>query len=151
MEKTSCYSYFAICSAGEIRDGVGFVAGENSYFDPDCITEKLGLKPFDVNKMGAPRKSGHGQYPFSDWACCKQTEPALDAEAQCKKIVRELYPLISQLQEIKTEYNVDYTIMIVPHIYNEESPILGVDSEIIEFCYRTGTEIAVDMYVCGNE
>ena len=151
MAKTSCYSYFAICSAGEIQNGVGFVAAENSYFDPDHITEKLGIEPFEPHKMGTPRKNGHGCYPFSDWACCKQCEPALDAEEQCRQIVRELSARIPLLQEIKKQYNVNYCILIVPSIYNEENPILGFDSEIIEFCYHTGTEIAVDMYIYGKE
>jgi len=151
MNQTSCHSYFAICSTGTIQNEIGFVAAENSCFDPDYITEKLGIEPFKAHKMGTPRKNGHGHYPFSDWACCKQTEPALDAEEQCKKIVRQLCPLIPQLQEIKKEYNVDYSIIIVPHIYNEENPILGFDSEIIEFCYHTGTEISVDMYIYDKE
>ena len=50
------------------------------------------------------------------------------------------------MREIKKEFHVDYTIMIVPSIRSEERPILGFDSEIIEFCYLTGTEIYVDMY-----
>ncbi len=151
MNQTTCYSYFAICSAGSIRNKIGFVAAENSYFDPDSITAKLAIEPFLTHKMGNPRKNGHGYYPFSDWACCKQCEPALDAEEQCRKIVRQLRPLIPQLQEIKKEYNVDYTIIIVPYIYNEDTPVLGFDSEIIEFCYLTGTEIIVDLYVCDQE
>ena len=151
MEKTTCYSYFAIYSSGEIRDGIGFVASENSDFDPDDITAKLGYNPFETKKMGTPRKIGHGLYPFSNWSCCKQTEPALDAEEQCRKIVRELYDLIPQLQEIKKEYNVDYSIIIVPHIYNDENPLLAFDSEIIEFCYLTGTERSVDMYIYDKE
>lgn len=151
MEQTSCYAYFSICSAGTIQNGIGFVAAENSCFEPDYISEKLGIEPFKMHKMGTPRKNGHGYYPFSEWACCKQNEPALDAEEQCREIVRKLRPLIPQLQEIKTEYNVDYSIIIVPHIYNEEAPILGFDSEMIAFCYHTGTEIAVDMYVYDKE
>ena len=151
MAQTSCHSYFAICSSGEIRDGIGFVAAENSYFDPDDITAKLGIAPFDKKKMGALRKNGYGHYPFSNWACCRQDEPALDAEEQCRRIVRLLRPFIPHLQEIKKEYNVDYSIIIVPHICNEENPVLGFDSEIIEFCYETGTEISVDMYIYDKE
>ncbi len=151
MKNTSCYSYFAICSSGEIRNGSGFVAAENSYFDPDFITAKLGIEPFETRKMGTPRKNGHGCYPFSDWSCCKQAEPAQDAEEQCRIIVRRLRKLIPQLLEIKEQYNVDYSIIIVPHICNEDKPILGFDSEIIEFCYHTGTEIAIDMYIYDED
>ncbi len=79
MDKTTCYSYFAICSNGIIKNGVGFIANPNSDFDPDYVTEKLGIEPYDAKKMGTPRKNGHGKYPFSDWGACKQTEPALDS------------------------------------------------------------------------
>lgn len=151
MRKTVCFSYFSICSSGEIKNNIGFVANENSNFDPNYITAKLGIEPFDTKKMGSPRKNGHGQYPFSEWTCCKQCEPASDAEEQCRKIVRELHHLIPELQAIKKEYNVDYSIIIVPHIYNKESPILCFDSEIIEFCYHTGTEIGVDMSIYNKE
>ena len=101
--------------------------------------------------MGEQRKNGLSHYPFSSWACCKQTEPALDAEEQCRQIVRQLRERIPALQEIRKEFNVDYALVIVPHIYNEENPLLGFDSEIIEFCYRTGTEISVDMYIYDRE
>jgi len=146
MSKTSCYSYFGICSSGEMQNGGGFVAAKDSDFDPDYITAKLGIEPFDTMKMGAPDKHGSGCNLFSDWCCCKQSQPALDAQEQCRTIVRQLYDRIPQLREIKKEFHVDYTIMIVPSIRNEERPILGFDSEIIEFCYLTGTEIYVDMY-----
>ena len=149
--KTTCYSYFSICSAGEVVDGIGLVACENGTFQPDEITDMLGIQPFAAWASGTPRKNGRSIYTFSNWQACKQTEPAMDAEEQCRNIVRELRPRLSQLQDIKRKFNVDFTLMIVPQIYNEENPILGFDREIIEFCYLTGTEIAVDLYVYGRE
>ena len=151
IEKTSCHSYFSICSSGQIRDGVGVVADAHSDFDPAEITARLGIEPFETRKMGTPRKRGTGVYPFSDWACCRQAEPAMDAQEQCRQIVRRLRDRIPVLQAIKREYHVDYTLMIVPHIYHEESPVLGFDSEIIDFCYHTGTQIAVDAYIYDKE
>lgn len=132
-------------------DGMGLVAEESGIFSPGDITNMLGIQPFDTKTAGMPRKNGRGTYTFSDWAACKQTEPVMDAEKQCRKIVRELRPHLSKLQEIKKKFNVDFTLMIVPHIYNEENPILGFDREIIEFCYLTDTEIAVDMYIYDKE
>lgn len=151
MEKTKCYSYFCIESAGEILDMVGFVADDNSFFEPDKITEILGIEPFKTKLMGSQRKNGKGVFPFSNWCACKTTEPILDAEEQCLNIVRKLKPLIPKLNEIKRMYNVNFDIMIVPYVYNEESPILCFTNEIIEFCYLTKTEIIVDMYVFDKE
>ncbi len=151
MEKTSCHSCFSVCSCGTIDSQRGLVAEEGGLFDPDVITQMLGIKPSKVICAGAPRKSGHGCYSFSEWIGCMQSEPALDAEAQCRIIARKLTPLLPRLREIKQLYRVDYSLIIVPHIYNEETPILGFDSEIISFCHHSGTQISVDMYVYDKE
>lgn len=146
--KSTCYSYFAICSKGKIESNVGFVAAPSSNFDPDTITARLGIQPFDTSKLGMPRKNGDGYVPFSSWAACKQTEPMLDAETQCLKIVRQLSPKIDELRAMQKEYNVDYSIIIVPElVVDAKQPGIVFNREIIEFCYLTGTEIGLDLYV----
>ncbi len=150
-EETYCYCYFAICSKGEIHDMVGFVADENSDFDPGYITNLLQIEPFDAKRMGTPRKNGVGFFPFSDWGACRQESPEIDAETQCLAIVRMLHGKIPELLQIKEQFNVDFSIIVVPHIYHEQSPILGFPSEIIEFCHATGTEIVIDQYVYDRE
>lgn len=158
MDHTRCYSYFSICSSGDVLPGQGFIAAENSDFEPDYITEKLGIRPYETRKKGTPRKSFPGlvmkednlTYPFSDWCACKQNEPALDALEQCLQIVRMLRDKIPLLQEIKQDLSVDFAIVVVPEIYIGETPLLGINREIIEFCYLTGTEIDIDMYVYAN-
>ena len=122
----------------------------NSDFNPEYITKKLELEPYDSRKMGTPRKYGRGKYTFSDWSACKQTEPALDVEEQCMKIVNMLKDKVSLLLDIKKEFDVTFCINIVPHIVNEETPGIAFNKYIIEFCYLTGTEIGVDIYVCGD-
>lgn len=149
--QTSCKSYFSIESNGIIENTVGFIANPNSNFDPDYITEKLGIEPFDTKKMNTVRKIGNGVYPFSDWSACEQNEPAIDAEEQVLKIIRILKPKIPKLLEIKEEYDVSFTISIVPYIYNEQTPVICFNKEIIEFCYLTGTEIGVDLYVFDKD
>ena len=151
MDKTSCYSYFAVCSGGVIENGAGFIAHANSDFDPDYITEKLNINPYETKRKGTPRKNGHGTYSFSAWTACFQAEPVLDAEEQCNIIVRRLKNKIPLLLEIKDEFDVTYCINIVPHIYNEETPALVINKEVIEFCYLTGTEIGIDLFVYDKE
>jgi len=147
MEKSKCHSYFSIGSNGVIKNMIGFVANPNSDFDPEYITNKLNIEPYETRKMGSPRRDGKSTYPFSEWTACRQDEPAYDAGEQCLNIVRTLKEKIPLLLEIKKEYNVDFVINIVPYIYNEESPAICFNKEIIEFCYLTGTEIGVDLYV----
>jgi hypothetical protein len=130
---------------------IGFIANPNSDFAPDYITEKLNIKPHNTRKMGCPRPNGNGNFPFSSWTACYQTEPSLDAEKQCLNIVRILKEKIPILLDIKSKFDVEFCINIVPHIRNEESPAIVFNKEIIEFCYLTGTEIGVDIYVYDKE
>lgn len=149
MDKTTCHSCFVIESAGELRDGIGLVAAENGFFDPEEITKLLGIRPWDTKKMGTPRKNGHGVYTFSSWSGCRQDEPALDARKQCLAIVRELTPHIPALDRIREACNVTFDICIVPYIYHEQAPFLRFDGEILSFCHRTGTGLIVDPYIYG--
>ncbi len=48
-------------------------------------------------------------------------------------------------------YDVNFCLMIVPHIFGEEQPIMSFNDEIIKFCYLTGTSIQVDMYIYNDE
>ena len=156
MDKTTCHSYFAICSNGEISVG-GLQSTEAGVFDPDRITKILCIEPFKKHKKGDRRKQVKDEnhpsanYGFSSWSACYQTEPTLDAEEQCLSIVRELKGKVPFLLDIKKKYDVSFSIIIVPHIYNEETPALVISKEIIEFCYLTDTEIGIDMYVYDKE
>ena len=145
-EETYCYSYFDIGSEGDILNSTGFVAANDSEFDPAHITDLLQIEPFVTRKKGEPRKGG-GVFTFSSWSACRQCSPAIDAQAQCLSIVGALRSKIPILRQIKQKYNVVYTIFIVAHIYNSQSPILYFDSEIVEFCDATGTIIEIDQYV----
>ena len=151
-EETTCYSYFTICSEGEILNYVGFVAEENSDFDPDHITELLGIEPHSKWREGDPHpRPSAGIFSFSRWSACRQESPADNAYEQCLAIVRMLKDKIPALMQIKREYKVWFGIEIVPEIHNEDAPAISFDEEIIAFCHATGTMIDIDTYVYDRE
>lgn len=145
IEKTSCYAFFLIKSAGKLDYFKGFIPEENSAFSPEAITGMLGIEPFDTQVFDTLRPDGKSRYNFSSWYGCKQAEPETDRFDQCSKIVEELRPHISELRRIKEMYNVQFSIEICPCSANDEG-IIGFSHDIIEFCYLTGTEIVVDMF-----
>ena len=69
-------------------------------------------------------------------------------EKQMMKTIQELIPKIEILRKIKELYEVEFTLEIVPSIYvNNINPCLAPSREVIEFCYKTKTEIDIDLYV----
>lgn len=152
IENTSCYAFFLIQSAGYLDYYQGFIPYENSSFDPDIITNLLGIKPYKIMRFGTLKPNGKSRYNFSSWYGCMQTEPDISRFDQCKNIVNELKSHISVLNTIKEMYDVNYSIQIFPcSNYENCDKVIGFSSEIIEFCYLTNTEIIVDMALYSTD
>ena len=150
-EETYCYTYFGICSNGELGP-FGLVSTDAGAFDPDHITKLLGIKPFRSFKKGDWRKNistdaPQAKFGFSRWCACESRADRYDVNKQCLETIQDLKEKIPELLKIKDLYDVDFTLMVVAYIYRAETPILSFDKEIIEFCHLTGTEIDVDTYV----
>ncbi len=93
------------------------------------------------------RRNG-SKYDFALWEYGRCDEYDVYVENQMMDTIKDLIPNESVLQSIKEKYDVDFTLEIVPSIYvGEINPCLAPNREVIEFCYKTGTNIDIDMYV----
>lgn len=130
--KSHCYTYFVI-----IGD-----------FNPDSVTEILGLQPFRIQRIGDRRRDGE-TFDFASWEYGMCDQYNVDVTNQMMKTIQDLVPKIDELLKIKQLYAVDFYLEIVPYVYIDEiKPILAPNKEIIEFCYKSQTEIDLDLYVC---
>ncbi len=147
---TAVFTSFYIESSGHFEnineDACKYVPDENSVFDPDVITKKLKISPTHTH---------YGSYDedhprISSWEY-RISEPPIDAEEQLVQLARKFTPLIPKINEIRSLYNVNVGLMIVPHIYSEEAPIIGLTRDVIDFCHKVGAEVTSDMYVYDCE
>lgn len=77
-----------------------------------------------------------------------QKKPVFDAGRQCQRIALQLHDKIPVLNALRQQYAVQFWISVVSVLHPEEStPALSLGHEVIAFCYLTGTQIDVDMYV----
>ena len=148
MVRTNSYTYFSICSNGKIGK-YGLESTEKGAFDPDDITKRLNVDPFEKWKKGNQRSPAHPQqwpYYFSCWNAEKSDVDIVDTGKQCLETIKNLNNKIPELLKIKSLYDVSFHILIVANICKEKI-YLNFEKEIIDFCYHTGTTIDVDMYV----
>lgn len=130
-EQSSCYTYFMI----------------RGDFNPDSISKMLDLSPEQTWKIGDKRKNGT-IYDFSCWKFGTCDEYDVYVENQMLKTITPLISKISILKEIKKQYDVSFTLEIVPTIISDETtPCLAPSLEIMQFCCDTGTEMDIDLYV----
>ncbi|MBQ6874452.1 MAG: DUF4279 domain-containing protein [Clostridia bacterium] len=135
MSENSCYTYFRI----------------TGNFDPDLITERLGLVPEKYWKIGDSRHDGT-LYDFASWeiGLCEQYDVLV--ENQMHTTIAPLLNKIDILNEIKNEFDVDYILEIVPTVYtSNSSPCLAPSLKVIDFCHATRTKIDIDLYVMDQE
>lgn len=130
-KRTSCYTYFRI----------------TGNFDPDTISELLGLTPERSWKIGDKHKSGH-IYDFSSWQFGTCDEYDVYVEEQMRKTITPLLSKISILKEIKQKYDAAFFLEVVPTVASSEStPCLAPSLEVMQFCCDTGTQIDIDLYL----
>ena len=135
MTENSCFTYFKI-------------TGD---FDPDVVTAKLGLLPDKAWRIGDKRCNGM-LYDFSSWEIGRRNEYDVITENQMHKTIAPLLDKVDLLNEIRNEFNVVFTLEIVPEIYaGNTTPCLAPSLQVVDFCYATRTEIDIDLYVIEQE
>lgn len=135
MMKNECYTYFSI----------------KGNFDPGVISDILNLAPCKQWSIGDKRANGT-EYDFALWEFGRCDDYNILVENQMIQTITPLLSKIDELRRIKSEYDVSLTLEIVPSVYaGETEPCLAPSSEIIKFCYETGTDIDIDLYVLKSE
>ena len=120
-------------------------------FDPEEITERLGLLPFKSWKTGDLRKNGTS-YDYSCWeyGLCITYEVLI--ENQMRKTIFELLDKADELNKIRNDYDVSFYLEIVPEIHVDDiAPVLNPSMEVIDFCHATRTQIDFDYYLVNDQ
>jgi len=134
METAKSYVYFSL-------------TGDD--FDPDYITQIIGINPTEASKKG-----NKGKYkPALEYSCWKlstnQKQENILIENLVEEIVNKLYDKIEIINELKTKFQLSSHLEIVIEIDTnpvQSTPALGHDLRTIEFLYRTKTTTDVDIY-----
>ncbi len=125
------YTYFAI-------EGI---------FDPDRISEMLGLTPHRSHQIGDMGKTGTLFERASwDFGLCKEYDVIVSN--QMMKTIAPLLPKIEILNKIKRQFeDVEFTLVVVPTVVvGKATPCLAPSPDVMRFCLATGTEIDIDLY-----
>lgn len=133
--KNSCYTYFKIVGN----------------FDPDEVSNALGLEPERAWRIGDLRRNGTA-YDFANWEIGRCDEYDAEVEKQMRKTLSLLWNKTAELNRIREENDVRFFLEIVPSVYVDDvAPCLAPPLDVIDFCYATRTEIDIDMYLYNSE
>ncbi len=130
--KNSCYTYFCI----------------KGIFEPDIISNLLGLIPHETHKIGDIRKDKAAKYDYALWSFGICDTYDVEVDKQMLATIKPLQDKIDILKDIKKKYDVNFVLEVVPTVNSTETtPCLAPSLEVMKFCCDTETNIDIDLYI----
>ena len=133
QKENSCYTYFHI-------------SGDD--FPLEEITKALGETPFRSWYKTDIREADGKPFGFCSWSGFRVDDYDPYTEAQMEKTIEPLIEKIDILNELREKYNLEYSLVAVPHVYvNKINPDLSPSMKVIDFCHAVRAKISIDLYL----
>lgn len=133
----------------ETNEGRVYFALDGDDFNPDEVTEFLGLKPTNIRRKGS-RVSG--KIPkFNSWEISTEQviNECVDIYELSTKLIEVLKPKLDLILQVKERFDAESRFQVVlTFSANEEhsAPAIGFEVETIEFLGTVGASIDIDTY-----
>ncbi len=114
-------------------------------FDPNIISETIGLEPTRTRRKGEPRAK------FSFWILSigKVESEAIDVYEMASKLVKKIKPHKDKIIKAIKAHGLSAELQVVLWIPTDESistPAIGFETETIQFLSDIGASIDIDSY-----
>ncbi len=114
-------------------------------FDPQDITDKLGIIPTKTWKIGdLIHPKGTIKRKHNGWVLKSNLSKDNDLEAHIKSLLEQLQPVWDRVQEISHKYDTEISCVIYT---DGEVPSIHLDQEIINKSHQINAEIDIDLYI----
>ena len=140
----NCWSRFVVKSRGSYNSTMGYISDSEFVFDPNDITQILGVNPDVVCEYGKQKRGlskSSSVYMFSGWYGLKIQEPPLDRSKHLQMIIEALSPSKEKLIEFKERYNPIYEIEL--SIYSGSNSDISISQDELSFLMDVGIELRI--------
>ncbi|HDR6317994.1 TPA: DUF4279 domain-containing protein [Bacillus thuringiensis] len=126
-------------------------------FPVEVITEALSIEPTSTYKKGDVVAKRDNPNLVStkiiyrketDWTLSTGYEESYDINNQLHVILKSLEGKTEQLKHLKKKYSLQFLLMVVIQVENNESPAMYLQKNIIDFASSIQAEIHFDLYIC---
>ncbi len=119
-------------------------------FNPDIFTSALSVEPTNSWKKGDEYINQTNLLSIkksSCWTLSSGRENSLDMGKQIYQVLDKLIGKEEKLINLKSIYDIDYTIDVVIEVENGDTPAIYLESKSIKFANDIGATFDFDMYV----
>lgn len=128
--KNKCYTYFSIYGDFNIEE----------------ICNELDIVAFDG--WQATDEGIDTENRDSYFSCNKCVKYDIFSSRQMEETIKPFENKIDLLVNLRDKYHLKYSLSVVPFLSASEiPPSLSPSMKVIEFCYKTGTELIIDVNI----
>lgn len=146
MEKHECRTYFSLNFDFDIKKNAGLLKKRR-----DCKPEEIGI----LNKKEAEGAVIKAFGIIPEWERHRfvlgfNENYNVDVNEMLRVTLKDLFGKEEQIKKLKKEFSLSAILEIVPVIAsnsNEPNQYLSLERDIIEFLYKSETDIDLDYYV----
>lgn len=118
------------------------------YFSVHDVTENLNIIPTITYNKGdvIPNRSTVRYRKNTSWEIDTGNQESFDVNEQLQQIILQLKDKITNINELKSRYNMECIFVIVIIIEQGYTPGLVLEKEVIQFASAIGAEFSIDLY-----
>lgn len=114
-------------------------------FDPDVVTQLVGIQPTSARRKGVPTPKR------TSWklSAGKVEGDFIDVYELSSALVSKLLPYSERIEQVKQKFGLHAVLQVVLWITTDDSkptPAIGFEPEVIAFLNSVGASIDVDTY-----
>lgn len=114
-------------------------------FDPDEVTEIIGIEPTKTRRKGNPIRR-HTSWIYSTG---KIEDEVVDVYEMSSSLIAKLAPHAEKIIKAKEKFSLEAVLEVVLTVTPDDTkstPAIGFESEVIAFVHKIGATIDIDTY-----
>ena len=127
------------------------LAHEPVDFDPDYVTQRLGVTPTQSNRLGDQISDHGGRRSFTRWRLAVGPTETIDASPLFRELMDRLKPADGRLGILCRELGLapKLTCTVAPR--SAASPDITFEKDVVEWAAANGVVLAVDLMLWRND
>lgn len=124
---------------------------EEASFDPDYITEQLGVQPTQQNRIGDPIHEGKGRRTFVRWRISVGPVDTIKIDRMLEEVISRLRPVGDKLRTVCDEIGVEPMLTCRVEPRSAETPDITFPLAVVQWAAENNVVLAVDVMLWRDE
>jgi Domain of unknown function (DUF4279) len=114
-------------------------------FDPDFVTEQLGIEPTQTNRVGDPISDRGGRRSFTRWRLSVGPIETINISPMLSELMTRLRPASPRLDRVCKELGIEPKLTCAVEPKSAETPDITFPLDVIRWAAANGVSIGVDL------